>query len=1557
MPTIVDDATGIQSTPGRAAPLRARGLFDDILDPEGAAAVPSRMRALADLFAALPDASSARMRIATPLFADITGTPADPYESLPDAKAGADPYDALPDAPSTLAKVAGAIPKAAFALNKGIASAAGGLGTTLARLSDIGPRPRSYREHVREMTEAGELQTTPERVANLLDLKREAQRGIAMAPGQALEQGAQQATGEWDPLIKRTPGYEAPAQAAEMVGGILPYVAEAAIPVVGQDIAVLHGAASTGGNVWQQAFDAFKAQGLSDEEARTRADASATSAGLGAAVAFRGLPGAGNKAASVLIGKRLATQSAAQAAAKVTAAAAETGGVMAAQKAQELLDASQTYRPDLSLDEAAGEIGKAFLSGAAAGGVMHAPGAIAEAVHAPARPEAQRGRVAAEPASRETAGASSQTEQMAMPAEEAQSKPVAPAVDAAELQRRMTDNQVPPPAAAPSLEEQADSLLKRETLGLVVPRGQKLPEQLEGQGMTEMPSQAGTVVYNGNVLHAADVRKAIEAGRVGELFAGRINPDDLAAPAAQEKTPPPAVPGGQTIETRGAVLDEQPSAQAAASPEPAVVPAGKPAKAPGFVQGTAAEQWADRLIAEARKRMHTGLDPELLAAYAVKGAALLEGGIRDFAAWSAEMVSRHGENLRPYLRQIYDQAREHLRVSAEFKGGDLADAARALREQLDAYKARGQEPPPELLEQWRAADADFWAHVEQAKRVRGGIRPGVRAVSVTPRQEPRNTVEPSAKPFAGDEKLPSPNLRDVLGNLDLVRQRLAAWWRGGSLREHVSYLKDAADNRAAIFGRQAGQYVRHELNRAFGDPAGEVNTAKTLREAALTFVIEADGNRARLADFHQVVAGSIEASKVWGRRGLKAIELAEAHWDRLQPIAELYRRVTEAEREMEINGGLNTPEWESGYVYHAQDVDADALLTGSAAGGKAGTPFMHLRDWPTYAEAIANGVKPRSISAVDLLNARLASGQRALNQMVWLDSLRKMTDPSTQQPLVTDLVHRARANGTIDTTAPAGYSRVTAGSAEFALLKGYEGTFRALTNPSWWREGGVRTAIQKGVTTAKHITLLFDTFHLGRLALWKTFLTGSPSYRRGLTLLDNTAEDIRQMAQRGEIPASWVNDLVGNRRKLSLALETGFNVAGIADNLHAELLQQIPVTGTFNRWLFSQYQRGAMSEAWLIEFERMKKMLPNLSEQGVARRVSRDLNARFGSLGSQGIFRSKTAQDFARLVYLAPQWNESLIRSELGALKQLATLPAESLQQRRLVAGTLLRAVGGLAVMQFVANQIINYATRGKPTWDNQEEGVGAKLSGWVPDVIGNGPGFFIHPLGVAAEISHLAEAKVERAPDVYDAVWQMNESRFNGLARSLSVWARRKDALGRKLRGSEVLPEMGKALVPAPIASSALVSAGRQLATGEHSERFAGQFQKQLMASVGIKTDQAPSPEQRMTRLAQEFKAEHGVPGGGEFPHGDFEDLDSAVRRGNRQDMTTAMAELANKRTLQEIYRHYRRWAGAPFTGSQAREGEFLIGLNAEQRKTYDQARDERVRIVQAVADLLGGN
>jgi len=352
--------------------------------------------------------------------------------------------------------------------------------------------------------------------------------------------------------------------------------------------------------------------------------------------------------------------------------------------------------------------------------------------------------------------------------------------------------------------------------------------------------------------------------------------------------------------------------------------------------------------------------------------------------------------------------------------------------------------------------------------------------------------------------------------------------------------------------------------------------------------------------------------------------------------------------------------------------------------------------------------------------------------------------------------------------------------------------------------------------------------------------------------------------------------------------------------------------------------------------------------------VAKDLNTRFGTLNRQGILKSRTAQDLARLLFLAPQWNEGLIRSEVGAITGALRGVKDSIKNRRPAFGVLPRAIGAMIIGQFAANQLINFITRGKPTWENEEEGMGAKLSAWIPDAAG-GPGMFLHPLGLAAEITHLLKSKMERTQgDTRKTGVGFLGSRASTITRPLMVWATGQDPFGRQLAREDVYPEMAKAAIPLPIPTRATIGAARTIATGERTEEHPGQFQKQILSSMGIKTDQAPSKLQRMYAMAKEFNLAKGVKDIGVFNRGTYTDITRLLTVGNRVDAKKELEKLLQEESYKDILKHYERWMDKDFTGEKYREVEFFKGLNPEQKQAYRDAIKEKRAVWKELLSLL---
>lgn len=77
-------------------------------------------------------------------------------------------------------------------------------------------------------------------------------------------------------------------------------------------------------------------------------------------------------------------------------------------------------------------------------------------------------------------------------------------------------------------------------------------------------------------------------------------------------------------------------------------------------QGVSAEdaQAARESLRNKLFRSHLGLDPTMLADAAKIGAYHVEAGLREFGAWSQKMVEDVGEEIRPHLRWLWDEAND-----------------------------------------------------------------------------------------------------------------------------------------------------------------------------------------------------------------------------------------------------------------------------------------------------------------------------------------------------------------------------------------------------------------------------------------------------------------------------------------------------------------------------------------------------------------------------------------------------------------------------------------------------------------------------------------------------------------------------------------------------------------------------------------------------------------------------------------------------------------------------------------------------------------------------------
>lgn len=882
---------------------------------------------------------------------------------------------------------------------------------------------------------------------------------------------------------------------------------------------------------------------------------------------------------------------------------------------------------------------------------------------------------------------------------------------------------------------------------------------------------------------------------------------------------------------------------------------------------------------------------------------------------------------------------------------------------LRAFEAGAQKTPEE-----------FSRLVSEAARAEEALQKVNESFPRTPPPEPPKKAPPTAPPADVAEVATGPGavgmgaatpsqfpvapgpvgraIEASASKLQKVRSTIARLWETRETRDVMAYTKDAGESAAGLFSREMRNDIRQPLKRQFAKET-------PLAEEALSFAREAGMDENILRSDRDKIASSKYASETWARKAVDAIDYALYNLPKLQAANKRYGQIVDAQLDVENANGIATLKRDN-YVMHAQDVEFGETFLSGGTGEPVG--FKKVRTFDKFADSISAGTDPKTLNAVDLLEHRVKIGQQLINNRAWTQNLKSLPDPKTKNTVATDPQTVTRADGSTYQEAPSGYHLEHLGNQSISILNGYEGIFHSLTDPSFFHRNMAGRAFVQANAAGKSINLLLDTFHLGRVAFWEslvkslgvsTFKAPWPSYKKGMTLLDFSTNEILTMAKKGEIPKEWANTLISNKIDLTGLVSEGYNVGRISDMLYQEWIHHIPVFGRFNKFLFEKFQRGAMAEVGLLEVQRLRNARPELTERQVYRQVAKDLNTRFGNIGRQGWFKSRTAQDLSRTIALAPQWNEGLIKSEVGAVTQTARAIKDMAQGKRIYAGVMARSVGGMALAQFAANQILNLYTRGHPTWDNPEEGYGAKISAWIPDKVGKGPGFFLHPFGLAAETTHLILDKFEKTGDFASTVLQYSKSRASAAMRPILVFITQRDVLGRNLKPGTVFGEMAKSAIPVPIGAGAVTAAAKEVVTGQPSETFTGQYQKQAMASFGVKTDQAPSPEQRIRALARHFNTEKGIESNAQFYAGDYQDFTKALRIGNTADAQKALDVLLTKKTIPAIIQHFINWPLHPFTGQRMREAQFKKTLSAEQLTQYDAAVAERKRVASLAREL----
>jgi hypothetical protein len=768
--------------------------------------------------------------------------------------------------------------------------------------------------------------------------------------------------------------------------------------------------------------------------------------------------------------------------------------------------------------------------------------------------------------------------------------------------------------------------------------------------------------------------------------------------------------------------------------------------------------------------------------------------------------------------------------------------------------------------------------------------------------------------------------------------------------------KDAADNQARIMSDQARNGLILEAKKGFGE-----NSEQALK--AIVAVIESGGDKTQLQKFIAQATG-----KRGGEEAAAAARFADANWDRMQPLVDRFREETNKQRDMEVGAGLNVEERQN-YYPHLFDVNKlpnrGAEFFGGRSGGGGSGRFQAQRTFNTIYDAIEAGYGRaiKSLNAADVLQNRINSGTQKVMDRAWVDSLRNLNDPTTGIPIVASV--RIDPNGVM--LAPPGYEiKTVLNGPPTAVHKGYSKFIDSLTG------GSAVEALEvmglpvgefalKTEAAIKHGTLLFDTFHASRIMQKANFLAPkqfagqllNPKTfgKKGVSLLEYSDRDLSQAVRQGDITPEIQRWIRANRPNANLLIGRGLNVGQVHEALRADLVKVIPGIGPFlrgfNGWVFQKVTRGALMESGLVELDRIQRANPTWSREQVADKVVKDLNTYFGNLGRQGVFKSKTFQDLSRLILLAPNWFESMARSEIYGYGQLGKAAFHTVTGEPKL-GTIGKGMAGGLFAYFVATQLINLATRHQPTWQNEEEG--HKMDAWIPDVTGKSPGFFLSPMGVPAEITHdFLRYRQKRFDDSVEGAMQIAKNKMSPLMRAAWTLSTGETYKGRVTGSWNRAKAAAISLIPVPIAVGGLTS-----------DR-PGATQRQVTSTLGFKTEHAETHQQQIRDLYSRWAANNPDPKvradfererGAILPVSKYRDLDRALDLRDKDKILEAIEAVRPLvRKDADIKARMRPFSGEgyksttkPLFGeSKELEKKFLSELTDKQKELYDKAVEDR--------------
>lgn len=705
--------------------------------------------------------------------------------------------------------------------------------------------------------------------------------------------------------------------------------------------------------------------------------------------------------------------------------------------------------------------------------------------------------------------------------------------------------------------------------------------------------------------------------------------------------------------------------------------------------------------------------------------------------------------------------------------------------------------------------------------------------------------------------------------------------------------------------------------------------------------------RARLESARKLMDELDYAKSNWGSRELREASIAAS-------------KELDSQFDYEKANGYEV-KYDDGFIpgrYDAEFFNNDAVTFGSQR--ILGRRFAAAKTFQNYYEAIAAGPYiPVTLDASALVEHRVRQGLTKVNQKRWEESWKGMNDPHTGAPVAvgTKLVGK-RAVPDVPTGVQGTRYEVVDKSdgTKMAVLYGYHRLYRQLTEPSAVDDFSLTRGALKVSQFLKHTVLMGDFFHFGRVGFYAAAINGvkdlQGGWMPGWAALEFREDQLAEAVAKGVIPraeAAWAKGHIpfndgkkgGSITRMELAQrmqKSGLNVGQIQDAIYRDLAGHMPLLGKLNvkwsRYLFDKWTRGLMTRSAINEFERIQKLSPGGDSNPILKTVSRDMNNFFGSIGRQGWIKSRTFQDLSRMVLLAPQWFEGLVKKDFAIPYKFVT-GIHNGEAVKLIRGQESIGRGVVRGMLFMAalTQVINYINKGHPTWENED-----KEHHFDADL---GGGVYLSPLSVFNEILHDLNRYNETKPKFWDAIQQIGENKLSFFSRAALVLATDKNAQGEyETTTAGVIKAAASQFIPAPITFKGPATMAYHALQGKHPQP---QDYKSALALIGLKADVGRSVMSRMDTAASQFVSQNHLrsetmqmtptdaPG--------YQKLRHSIETGDVDGAEQLYQQLEQEKGERQIAKAMKLWEDRPLTGSRKNEVKWLHSMTEEDRQQYQQA------------------